>query len=321
MLCPIYIYKPKTTNMTKSLITGGAGFVGSHLADRLLAQGDDVAVIDNFSSGSRENLDSNVRLYENDIRDPQIEAIFAKEKPDFVFHLAAQIDVRRSVENPTEDADINLLGTFNILDCAVRNGVKKVIFASTGGAIYGDTDIFPTKEGTYEQPLSPYGIHKLAAEKSLYFYKKVKGLDYTVLRMSNIYGPRQSTKGEAGVIAIFIDKMLKGEQPFINGDGKQTRDYVFVEDVTRAFILAKNTTGSDKFNIGTGVETSVNETFEKIVDNIGFDLPKMYKDAKPGEQKRSCLDASRAKSELGWKPECDIDRGIRETVQWFKDKK
>ncbi|MFA6896715.1 MAG: NAD-dependent epimerase/dehydratase family protein [Patescibacteria group bacterium] len=305
--------------MTKSLITGGAGFVGSHLADRLLADGDEVAVIDNLSSGNRENLDSRVGFYEMDIQDPKIVEIFAKEKPDFVFHLAAQIDVRKSVENPIEDAKINLLGTFNVLDSATKNGAKKVIFASSGGAVYGDTDIFPTPEIRCEQPLSPYGIHKLAAEKTLFFYKKVKGLDYTILRMSNIYGPRQSVKGEAGVIAIFINKMLKGEQPYITGDGNQTRDYVFVKDVTQALALAKNATKSDKFNIGTGVETSVNEIFERLAMDMNLDITKMYQDAKPGEQMRSCLEAARAKSELGWLPEYNIDRGVRETVQWFKD--
>lgn len=305
--------------MAKSLITGGAGFVGSHLANRLLADGDTVVVIDNLSSGSIENLDSRVNFYEMDIQDPKIAEIFEKEKPDFVFHLAAQIDVRKSVENPIEDAKINLLGTLNVLESAGKSGAKKVIFASSGGAIYGDTDIFPTPETRCEQPLSPYGIHKLAAEKSLFFYKKVNGLDYTILRMSNIYGPRQSVKGEAGVMAIFINRLLNAEQPYINGDGNQTRDYIFVKDVTQAFVLAKNATESDKFNIGTGVEISVNETFDKIVKGMGLNVPKMYKPAKPGEQMRSCLDSSRAKTELGWSPEYDIDRGIKETIQWFKN--
>lgn len=307
--------------MTKSLITGGAGFVGSHLADRLLADGDDVVVIDNLSSGSRENLDGSVNFYEMDIQDPKISAIFEKERPDFVFHLAAQIDVRKSVENPIDDAKINLLGTLNVLETAAKSGVKKVIFASTGGAIYGEAEIIPTPEGHYAQPLSPYGIHKLAAEKSMFFYKKVKGLDYTVLRMSNIYGPRQNAKGEAGVMAIFLSKLLGGEQPYINGSGNQTRDYVFVKDVTRAFVLARNETKSNIFNIGTGVETNVNEVYEKLVAEMGLEVPKMYAPAKPGEQERSCLSCARADSELNWKPEYDIDRGIRETVQWFKDRK
>lgn len=305
--------------MTKSLITGGAGFIGSHLADRLLAQGDDVIIVDNLVTGSKDNIDSSARFYEMDIQDPKISEIFEKEKPDFVFHLAAQIDVRRSVEDPVEDARINLLGTFNILENSYRSNVKKVVFASTGGAIYGDAEKYPTPEGYYEQPLSPYGIHKLAAEKSLFFYKKVKGLDYTILRMSNVYGPRQSPKGEAGVVAIFINKLLSGEQPFINGDGGQTRDYVFVKDVARAFVLAKTVTGSDKFNISTATETSVNETFDKIVAKMNLDTARAHSEAKPGEQRRSCLDFSRAKTELGWSPEYDIDRGIGETVEWFQE--
>lgn len=305
--------------MAKSLITGGAGFVGSHLADRLLESGDEVAVIDNLSSGSKENLDPRARFYEMDIRDPKIAQVMAEERPDFVFHLAAQIDVRKSVEDPIEDADINLKGTLNILRAAHENGVRKVIFASTGGAIYGDTDIFPTPEARCEQPLSPYGIHKLAAEKSLYFYKRVKGLDYTILRMSNIYGPRQNSRGEAGVIAIFLSRLMNGAQPYINGNGNQTRDYVYVKDVTRAFVLAKEETGSKIFNIGTGVETSVNDLFDLLAEGMGMNVPKEYKDARPGEQWRSCLDAARAKDELRWEPEYDIKRGLRETIAWFKE--
>jgi UDP-glucose 4-epimerase len=307
--------------MTRSLITGGAGFVGSHLADRLLAEGDDVVVIDNLSSGSIENLDQRIKFYEMDIRDPKITEVMAEERPDYIFHLAAQIDVRKSVEDPIEDADINLKGTLNILKAAHESGARKVIFASTGGAIYGDTDIFPTPETRCEQPLSPYGIHKLAAEKSLYFYKKVKGLEYTILRMSNIYGPRQNSRGEAGVIAIFLSRLINGAQPYINGNGNQTRDYVYVKDVTRAFVLAKNDTQSKIFNIGTGVETSVNDVFDMLVKNMGLNIPKEYKEARPGEQWRSSLDASRAKEELGWTPEYDIERGLQETISWFKSAK
>jgi UDP-glucose 4-epimerase len=225
------------------------------------------------------------------------------------------------VEDPIEDGKINLLGTLNVLKSASENGVRKIVFASTGGAIYGEAEVLPTPEGYYEQPLSPYGIHKLAAEKSMFFYKKVKGLDYTVLRMSNIYGPRQNAKGEAGVMAIFLSKLLDGEQPYINGNGNQTRDYVFVKDVTRAFVLARNETESNIFNIGTGVETDVNEVYEKLVAEMGLEVPKMYAPAKPGEQERSCLSCARAKSELNWEPEYDIDRGVRETVQWFKERK
>lgn len=303
--------------MAKSLITGGAGFVGSHLADRLLADGDEVVVIDNLSSGSRENLSPQARFYEMDIRDSKIAEVMAEERPDYVFHLAAQIDVRKSVEDPLEDADVNLKGTLNILRAAHDSRVRKVIFASTGGAIYGDTDTFPTPEARCEQPLSPYGIHKLAAEKSLFFYGKVKGLDYTILRMSNIYGPRQNTRGEAGVIAIFLSRLMNGAQPYINGNGNQTRDYVYVKDVTEAFVLAKNDTASKIFNIGTGIETNVNDIFDMLVEGMGMNMPKEYKEARPGEQWRSCLDATRAKEELSWEPKYAIEQGLRETIAWF----
>lgn len=304
--------------MTKSLITGGAGFIGSHLCDRLLASGDDVVVIDSLITGSKANLDPRVKLYEKDIRDKGLADIFMQERPDYVFHLAAQIDVRKSVENPAEDVQINLIGTLNVLESSFRCGVKKVIFASTGGAIYGDADVYPTPEGYYEQPLSPYGIDKLAAEKCLYFYKKVKGLDYTILRMSNVYGPRQSSKGEAGVIAIFISRLLEGGEAFINGDGGQTRDYVFVKDVVRAFELAKQKSAHSKYNVSTATEISVNETFDRIAKELEMDVPRRYKEAKPGEQRRSCLDHSRITESLGWVPESDIERGIRETAGWFR---
>jgi len=304
--------------MAKSLITGGAGFIGSNLCQRLLESGDEVVVVDNLSTGSAENLDGKAVFYEIDIRSTDLFDVFKKEKPDYVFHLAAQIDVRKSVENPILDADVNLLGTLNVLDCAHRSGVKKVIFASTGGAIYGDADTYPTPEGYYEQPLSPYGIDKLAAEKSLYFYKKVKGLDYTILRMSNVYGPRQNAKGEAGVMAIFIDSLLGGKTVFVNGDGGQTRDYVYVQDVARAFELAKRDSRYDKYNVGTGTETSVNEIYDMIVDEMGLGIPRQHKEARPGEQRRSCLDSSRIKSELGWNCEFDIRKGIKETVRWFQ---
>ena len=305
--------------MAKSLITGGAGFIGSHLADLLAEKGDDVIVIDNLSTGDKKNLNPKAKFYQMDIRDRGIKEVFQRERPEFVFHLAAKIDVRKSVEDPIEDADVNLLGSLNVLENAALCRARKVIFASTGGAIYGEAKTIPTEEDHYEEPLSPYGINKLAAEKSLFFYKNSKGLDYTILRMSNVYGPRQNSKGEAGVIAIFISKLLKGEQPFINGDGHQTRDYVFVKDVARAFLLAKAPTNSDKFNISTGIETSVNEAFNKIVDCLGISTERAYQEAKEGEQRRSCLNFSKAKEELEWSPEYDMEKGIKETVEWFKN--
>jgi UDP-glucose 4-epimerase len=304
--------------MSKSIITGGAGFIGSHIADLLIKKGNEVVIIDNLSTGKKENINPKAKLYRIDIRNMKISKIFKKEKPDFVFHLAAQIDVRKSVKDPISDAKVNILGSLNVLENSVKNNVKKIIFASTGGAIYGEAKKIPTTEEYYEKPLSPYGINKLSIEKSLFFYEKIKNLNYAILRLSNVYGPRQNSRGEAGVVAIFIDKMLRGWQPIINGDGNQTRDYVYVKDVARAFVSARKKTKSDKFNIGTGVETSVNQIFDKIANHMKTDMPRMHADAKPGEQQRSCLSCNRAKKELIWLPEYDIDRGIKKTVEWFK---
>lgn len=304
--------------MPKSLITGGAGFIGSHVADLLIKGGHKVAIVDNLSAGDKKNVNSKAEFYKRDILNSKISEIFQKEKPDFVFHLAAQIDVRKSVQDPIADAKNNILGSLNILENSVKYNVKKVIFASTGGAIYGETEKLPTPEDYREQPLSPYGIHKLSIEKSLFYYKKMKGLDYTILRLANIYGPRQNSRGEAGVVAIFIDKLLKRDLAIINGDGRQTRDYVFVKDAARAFVLALKKTSSDKFNIGTGLETDVNRIFDEIVSKLKISMRKKYGPAKIGEQRRSCLNAGKAKKELGWLPVYNLEKGIEETTQWFK---
>lgn len=305
-------------NMSKSLVTGGAGFIGSHIVDLLIAGGQEVVIVDNLSTGSEDNVNPLAKIYRMDIRDAKISEVFAQERPDFVFHLAAKINVRESIKDPISDAEINILGSLNIIENAAKYGVKKFIFASTGGAIYGDAEQIPTSESYYERPLSPYGINKLSIEKSLFFYKEVKGLDYTILRLSNVYGPRQNSKGEAGVVAIFINKLLEGGQPTISGDGKQTRDYVFVKDVARAFVLAHKKTESKKFNISTGVEIDVNQVFDKIVEKMELKTAREYSKAIPGEQKRSCLDFSLAKKELSWEPEYDFDQGLTETLEWFK---
>jgi len=234
----------------KILVTGGAGFIGSHVVDAYLELGHEVVVVDNLSSGSIENLNPKAKFYEMDIRDSDIEDLFKNEKPDVVNHHAAQMDVRKSVEDPIYDADVNIIGSLNLLQNCIKYGVKKFIFASTGGAIYGEQDYFPADEEHPTRPLSPYGVAKLTVEKYLYFYKEVHGLNYVVLRYANIYGPRQNPHGEAGVVAIFTSKMLKGEQPVINGDGFQTRDYTFVGDVVRANVLALSYEKSDVFNIG-----------------------------------------------------------------------
>lgn len=304
--------------MPTSIVTGGAGFIGSHIVDLLIEKGHKVIIIDNLSTGNKKNINPLAKFYQTDIASPEIAAIFIQEKPDFVFHLAAQIDVRISVSDPLLDAKTNILGALNIIENSSMSNVKKIIFASTGGAIYGEAGIIPTPEGYPEKPLSPYGIAKLSIEKYLYYYKTIKNLDYTALRMANIYGPRQNSQGEAGVIAIFIDKLLRGEQPIINGDGTNTRDYLYVKDTAKAYILALEKPVSGEFNLGTAKETTVNEIYKKITEKMQIDALPVYGPAKLGEQKRSCLDWQKAKKELGWTPEYDLDKGIAETVEWFK---
>lgn len=302
----------------KILITGGAGFIGSNIADRYLELGHEVVIVDNLVTGRRENVPEKATFYEMDICDEGIKEVFDKERPDIVNHHAAQMDVRKSVEDPIYDATVNVLGGLNILQNCVRTGVKKFIFASTGGAIYGEQDYFPADENHPLRPLSPYGITKLTTEKYLYFYNQTHGLTYTVLRYANVYGPRQNPHGEAGVVAIFTQKILNGEQPIINGDGLQTRDYVFVGDVVKANELVLEKGDNRIYNIGTGVETNVNELFAKIVKYTGKTVPEKHGPAKPGEQKRSVISSELIFRELGWKPTMPLDEGIRLTVEYFK---
>ena len=302
----------------KILITGGAGFIGSHLVDRLIKQNHKVVVVDNLSTGKKKNLNPKAKFYKIDIRSPKVSQIFERERPKIVFHFAAQIDLRKSIEDPIRDAKINILGSLNLLENCKRFGVKRFIFASTGGAIYGDAHIIPTPEDYPEFPLSPYGIEKLAIDKYLNYYHKVFGLPFISLRLANVYGPRQNSKGEAGVVAIFCDKMLEGKQPIINGNGKQTRDFVYVDDVVEASILAMESKKSGIYNIGTGKETDINTIFRKLKKLTASNCKKVHGPAKPGEQKRSCLDYSKAKRELGWRPEYSVERGLEEVVRWFQ---
>ncbi len=307
--------------MPTSIVTGGAGFIGSHIVDLLIEKGHKVIIIDNLSTGSKKNINPQAKFCETDIASPKIAAIFSREKPDFVFHLAAQIDVRISVADPLLDAQTNILGSLNIIENSSKSNVKKIIFASTGGAIYGEADIIPTPEDYPEKPLSPYGIAKLSIEKYLYYYKMIKNLNYTALRMANIYGPRQNSKGEAGVIAIFIDKLLRGEQPIINGAGTITRDYVYVKDAAKAYMMSVEKPVSGEFNLGTAKETTVNEIYQKITEKMQINTPPVHGPEKIGEQKRSCLDWQKAQRVFGWSPKYDLDKGITETVEWFKSQK
>lgn len=305
----------------KLLITGGAGFIGSHLGDRLIQEGHEVVVIDNLSTGKKENVHLKARFYSIDIRAQGISHIFQKEKFDVVFHYAAQIDVRKSVENPVEDANINILGALNILENCRKLTTKKIIFASSGGAIYGETDIIPTPESFPGPPISPYGISKLATEKYLDYYYKVFGLPYVSLRLANVYGSRQDPTGEAGVMGVFIDRMLQEKQPIINGDGRQTRDFIFIDDVVEANLLVLKSNKVGIFNIGTTKETDINTLFRKLKNITRANCEKVYGPKRPRDQKRSCLNFQKANQEIGWKPKVSLEEGLQKTVEWFVKQK
>jgi UDP-glucose 4-epimerase len=304
----------------KILVTGGAGFIGSHVTDRYIAAGHQVVVVDNLTTGKKENLNPQARFYQSDIRDQGLEEIFAREQPEVVNHHAAQIDVRKSVQDPVFDATINILGMLNLLEKAVRHGVSRFVFASSGGAIYGDQpeNAPPANEEIPQRPISPYGVAKATGELYLHYYKMVHGLNYVALRYGNVYGPRQDPFGEAGVVAIFTEKFLRHEQPIINGDGLQTRDYVFVGDVAEANLLALQPKASGSFNVGTGVEKNVNELFQGLLQNMGQSVPEVHGPAKPGEQRRSVLNYARAQAVLGWQAKVSFSEGLRRTVESFQ---
>ena len=300
------------------LVTGGAGFIGSHVVDAYIKDGHSVVVLDDLSMGRKENINSKARFIQMDIRSEKVRDVFRAEQFDIVNHHAAQMDVRKSVEDPLFDASVNVVGTLNLLEHSRQCGVRKFIFASTGGAIYGEQDYFPADEQHPTRPLSPYGVSKLAIEKYLHYYAEVHGLRYVVLRYANVYGPRQNPQGEAGVVAIFASKMLAGGQPVINGDGKQTRDYIFVEDVVKTNCLALNYDSSGVFNIGTGMETSVNEIFNHMRELTGTKFMEQHGPPKKGEQQRSVLDSSKAKQTLSWQPSVKLRDGLQQTVDFFK---
>ena len=309
----------------KVLVTGGAGFIGSHVADSLLEKGCEVHVLDNLSGGTRENVPDGAAFHELDVRDEAVEALFAEHRFSVMCHLAAQMDVRVSVADPQFDASVNVLGLLNLMEAGRAHGLEKVAFASTGGAIYGDPDPSvngggPQPESHPTRPLSPYGITKLVSEHYLRFYQATHGIGYAALRFGNVYGPRQNPHGEAGVVAIFAQRLLRGDAVTINGDGKQTRDYVYVGDVVRAFVAGLANEGSDVYNVGTGVETDVNELFGHINAFTGANAAETHGEAKPGEQMRSVLDTSHAQRALGWRPEVDVATGLERTVDWFRER-
>lgn len=299
-------------------ITGGAGFIGSHIADAFVARGERVLVIDDLSSGRQANVPAAAELHELDIRSPEAAELVATAGIDLLVHQAAQMDVRRSVADPVFDADVNVVGTLNLLEAARRGGVGRVLFASTGGAIYGEQDVFPAGESHPLRPLSPYGVSKLAVERYLYFYHAEYGLDAMCLRYANVYGERQNPHGEAGVVAIFFSRLLAGRTATINGDGRQTRDYVHVSDVVRANLALSSQSGFGIWNVGTGRETSVVELYEHIRAAAEVDLEPTFGPAKPGEQQRSSIDAAKLRRELGVDELMPLDVGLRRTAEFFR---
>ena len=306
--------------MARILVTGGAGFIGSHVADRLLGAGHEVAVVDNLSTGRREFVNPQARFYQYDIKSPEAADLIRTWRPAALVHHAAQMNVRFSVADPVADARENILGSLNLLQASREAGVQKIIFASTGGAIYGDQAPIPATENDAPWPDSPYGIAKLAVEHYLRYFKQEYGLTTICLRYANVYGPRQNGQGEAGVVAIFIEKFLAGQQPVINGDGLQSRDFVFVGDVVAANLLALDYPRSGTFNIGTGRETDIVTIYRLLQDIAGSPLGPVHGPAKPGEQRRSVLDAGLALRELGWKSTVALEDGLSQTFQSFAPK-
>jgi UDP-glucose 4-epimerase len=300
------------------LVTGGAGFIASHVADAFIAAGHEVSILDDLSSGRRENLNPKARFYQLDVQDAAVAEVFRRERPEVLCHHAAQMDVRRSVADPIFDARVNILGLVNLMENGRQHGLKRVLFSSTGGAIYGEQETFPAPETHKTEPVSPYGVAKLASERYLFFYFVTYGIPYAALRYANVFGPRQNPHGEAGVVAIFCEKLLRGEQPVINGDGTQTRDYVYVGDLVRANLAALDSDFVGAVNLGTGIETDVNAIFRLLARLCDSSAPECHGPAKPGEQRRSVIDNGLARRVLGWQPQVSLEEGLRQTVSFFR---
>lgn len=304
----------------KILITGGAGFIASHVADAYIEIGHEVVVVDNLSSGNKANLNPKAKFIEADITDKEkIQEIVRREQPDVINHHAAHIQVGYSVKNPQFDAENNIIGLLNIMEAAKEIPVKKVIMAATGGAMYGNK-VTPFTEEMKAEPLSPYGISKRSGELYLNYYHELYQIPFISLRYSNVYGPRQNPHGESGVIAIFSEMIAEGKTPVINGDGTHTRDYVYVEDVARANVLALNSDFVGELNIGTTTEISTNEVFRKVAAEMEVEIEEKHIEERPGEQVTSSLDYSKAKRILGWEPKVDFDEGVRRVVKWYRSK-
>jgi len=299
-------------------VTGGAGFIGSHVADALVAAGHRVLIVDDLSSGRKDNVPAGAELHVMDIRSDEAADLLAEAGVEILVHHAAQMDVRRSVSDPRFDADVNVGGLLNLLEAGRTSKLRRIVFASTGGAIYGEQDVHPADEDHPVRPVSPYGVSKLAGERYLFYYHVQYGLDAICLRYANVYGPRQNPHGEAGVVAIFLKKLLDGDVPTIHGDGLQTRDYVYVGDVVRANLAALDATGFHVYNVGTGEETDVNTLFETLRSAVGNGPEAVHGPGQPGEQRRSSISAARLRRELGVAVETTIDDGLRSTASWFR---
>jgi UDP-glucose 4-epimerase len=312
--------------VTSVLVTGGAGFIGSHLSDRLLAEGHRVIAVDDLSTGRIANLadargyGKDYTFFNMDARAEGLGSLFERHRPEVVFHLAAQSGVRPSLEDPVTDASINIMGSLNILECAAKVGVRKVVYAASGGTIYGEPRRLPAKESTAQAsyPLSPYGISKKIVLDYLGFYQRYRGLDFTALALGNVYGPRQDPHGEAGVVSIFASRMLEGSSPSVFGDGNQTRDYVFIDDTVHAFVQSMERGSGKLVNIATGLETSVNHLYRLIAEMTGFRGEPQHGPLPPGELRRIALDIGRASSLLAWKPWTHLEDGLAETVAYLK---
>ena len=302
----------------KVLVTGGAGFIGSHVVDAYVEAGWDVVIVDDLSTGREVNVNPAAAFYQMDVRSPEIDAVFEQERPDVVNHHAAQIDVRRSVVEPLFDADVNIMGSLNLIERAKQFGVKRFIYISTGGAVYGEPEYLPCDEKHPVNPICQYGASKHAVEHYLYMYHYNDGLDYTVLRYPNVYGPRQDPHGEAGVVAIFTGQMLRGEQAVVNGDGRQVRDFVYVGDCARANLLAVDAGQNGIYNLGTGRGTSVNQLFDLLGEITHYEKERVHGPPKAGETRRIYLTFDKARRDLGWEPAVSLEEGLEQTVAYFR---